>query len=156
MDGEYLTTTFGSPVEAELARAFLASHDIPCRIVDDFLVGVAMHMESAFGGVKLYVSTADAQEAARLLDEHFRSLKQVTRVETPADCVSRALRTAIVGFFIFPVVMHVWSALQLADIQYSSLDSRSRSRYWAALSINAVVFLTVSSVVYWGLNAGRP
>jgi hypothetical protein len=51
VESEVRIASFGAPHEAALARAYLESEGIPCRIADDFLVGAGLGYEAAFGGV---------------------------------------------------------------------------------------------------------
>lgn len=148
MDGEVQVGSFGAPVDAELARSLLESHDISCRISDDILVGAALHMESALGGVKLFVSTGDAQRAAQLLDEHQRALKEDRRAEETADArIARAWRSAIIGLFLFPGGLHLWSLWLLLRTPYSQVARASRARYWTSVLLDVAVLASVGYFV---------
>jgi hypothetical protein len=145
MDGEVLITSFGSPLDAELARLLLESHQIECRIADDMLVASAMHIETAFGGVKLFVGRADAEQAAALLAEHQRTLRaERSSPEASSERVSRALRCAFVAFVIFPVVLHVWSLWLLGRVDYHSLPPRARKSYWLTMALDLSVIVAAA------------
>ncbi len=59
--------TYGDVVEANLARSLLESADIRAFLADEGTVGLAWHLTTALGGVKLQVADEDAKKAAAAL-----------------------------------------------------------------------------------------
>ena len=61
--------TFGSPVEANLARNLLEAADIKAFLADEETIGMAWHLTITFGWIKLKVGDRDAEEALAILAE---------------------------------------------------------------------------------------
>ena len=61
--------TYWSLEEAQLAVAYLESHQVPCRLDGTAVAGNLWHLANATGGVKLMVAPDFAEQAAQLLIE---------------------------------------------------------------------------------------
>lgn len=61
--------TFTYPHEANMARSFLAAHDIEVTLKDEMTVQVYNFLSNAVGGVKLLVDEDQADEALLLLED---------------------------------------------------------------------------------------
>jgi hypothetical protein len=61
--------TFTYAHEAQIAKTYLESEDMPCYLKDEFTVQTYDLLSNAVGGVKLQVRESDAEAAYRLLDE---------------------------------------------------------------------------------------
>lgn len=150
MDDETVVGNFGSPLEAELAKVYLESHGVRCRLAGDVIVGAALPLQYALGGVTLSVRRRDQAEAAALLESYRSNVTSPKpRTESPDERVARALRAAVVAFGLCPVLLHAFSLSLLMRTRYGSLGSPGRQRYWLALSINLTVLL--ASAVLLGL-----
>jgi hypothetical protein len=130
--------TFGTPVEAQLARNLLEEAGIESVLADAETVGMLWHVGSALGGVKLQVAEADEARARAVLARRARfpepparddygldegPRKAVVRArpydptedeedvpETPADATARrALRSAVIGLLLCPPLLHFYS-----------------------------------------------
>ena len=64
-----VVATFTLPTEAEMARELLESNGIDAVVRDAGLVGVHPWLSNAVGGVKLVVSSDDAELAREILED---------------------------------------------------------------------------------------
>ena len=64
-----VVATFTLPTEAEMARGLLESNGIDALVRDAGLVGVHPWLSNAIGGVKLVVSSDDAELAREILED---------------------------------------------------------------------------------------
>jgi len=64
-----VVATFTFPTEAEMARGLLESNGIDALVRDAGLVGVHPWLSNAVGGVKLVVSSDDAELAREILED---------------------------------------------------------------------------------------
>lgn len=134
--------------EAELARTQLEGHEITASIEDAGVAGVHPWIAGALGGVRLMVSAEDAPRAGEVLDalatavssaEQGRSEDE--RLTDEADAAARrAMASAGFGFFLVPVLAHVYSVYLVARIDRRRLSAVGRRRVTIALAIDAVVF----------------
>ena len=60
-------TSYWSPDEANLARIYLESNEIPCTLEGSELIRMAWLDANAVGGVKLFVQESDAEKAREIL-----------------------------------------------------------------------------------------
>jgi hypothetical protein len=60
--------TYNQIYLADLAKARLLDHDIPCVIQDQNMVGMNLFYSNAVGGIKLQVSDLHAREAYNILN----------------------------------------------------------------------------------------
>src|SRR5687767_4121383 len=113
---ETVVGSFGTPLEAELAAMMLRSRGIEARLQDQELVGAALHLSPALGGVKVVVGMLYADTARELLDEYRCSAasgcEPLHRDPTEAE-IGRAFRLSIIGLMLLPLVLHIYSAYLL-------------------------------------------
>jgi hypothetical protein len=76
--------------------------------------------------------------------------------ELPAARVARALTCALFGLLVFPVALQIWSLWLLLTVDYSSLGSSSRRKYWTALCIDAAALLGIATLIYLALTGQLP
>lgn len=165
MDDEFvLLDSFPTPHEAHLAANALRAVEIPVKIVDEATVGLMPHLESALGGVKLFVRESDVEDAARILRGDADLADQPYREAAPDDSLtglpeddpetvqqeaageeacSRAFRASIIGLFLCPVLLHIYSAILLLQIARTGerLSPKSTGRVRIAWGVNAIVIL---------------
>jgi hypothetical protein len=139
--------SFTTPLDAELARTLLNQHDIESRLEDDILIGAALHLQSAMGGVKVLVTARDAERAAKLIAEHERELAKLRVKTDTADArVARAYRLALVGLMLLPVVAQAISMVLLLRSPWRELSTKGRRHYVIGLGFDLLV---IGAVVYW-------
>lgn len=146
---EVRIASFGAPHEAEMARGYLESEGIACRLKDDILVGAALGYESAFGGIKLFVDAADAELAFGLLE----SYRCTSRTHEPAleshdQRVRRAFRASLLAFIVFPVGLHLFSLHLLLAVRYGELDLRGRKLFVLSHLLNWSVLLGLGWIIF--------
>jgi hypothetical protein len=147
IESEVRIASFGAPHEAALARAYLESEGIPCRITDDFLVGAALGYEAAFGGVKLFVRSSDALRASELLESYRTAPASRPRAETQPERLRRAFRTSIIGLVLFPVALHLLSLWLLRNVAYRGLNQADRKTYLVTLVLNCAALVVAALVL---------
>ena len=64
------------PLDAELAKAYLESHEIHVRLEGEMLGGTAYALGPMMGGIRLYVEEHDERRARALLDDYHRALHE--------------------------------------------------------------------------------
>lgn len=139
--------SFTTPLDAELARTLLDQHDIQSRLEDAILLGAALPLQSAMGGVKVLVAAGDAERAAELIAEHERELaKQRIKTDTADARVARAYRLALVGLMLLPVAAHLISLVNLVRSPWRELSAKGRRHYVIGLGFDLLV---LCAVVYW-------
>lgn len=62
--------TFTGPIEAHLAKGRLEAEGIPAFVVNEHHVWANWTLSHALGGVRVQVASADAERAARILEDH--------------------------------------------------------------------------------------
>ena len=143
MAREVVLASFGSPLEAELARAFLESRAIPCSVADAVHVA-GSPLESAFGrplpsvlsGVRVYVDDDDADRARAVLEEYTSTLKDSKdHPESNDELVARAFRASL-GSALLPGVLNLFSLWLLRGVDRSALQPSGRRQFWIALVLN--------------------
>jgi hypothetical protein len=148
---EFVLASFGSPLEAELARAFLESREISCSVAD------AAHkagspLEAAFGrplpsvlfGVRVYVDADDAERARVALEEYTSTLKDSDSHREASDArVARAFR-AFLGSALLPGVLNLFSLWLLRGVHYSGLQPSGRRKFWVVLVLNLAALATIA------------
>ncbi len=148
-EDEQTVAAFDTLMEAELARGRLESEGIGARIIDGNTVGIAQHLSSALGGVKLAVAESDFPAARAILfapsalvddaaavTEHDEP--PLPTVDTPDGVAVRALRAAVLGFVLFPPLLHLWSLVLLAGLRGQALSAAARRRMVLALVLDGV------------------
>lgn len=130
-DGLVTLTVTPGLLMAQLIKSQLEAEGIEAHIPDQHLVAVAWHLTSAIGGVRVQVSSADLEEARRILNEGVApeevGMAATVAADTTAaseqssqplgegqaDAVAyRAFRVALLGTLLGPL-LHPW-ALSLA------------------------------------------
>lgn len=145
-----LVASFTSTLDAELARTLLDQHDIASRLEGDILVGAALPLQTAFGGVRVMVAAEHAQRASQLIAEHEKALATDRRSRDSADeRVARAYRLALVGLMFLPVVAHLISFVNLVRTPWSGLSAKGRRHYVIGLVLDLIV---LGSGLYWVLH----
>jgi hypothetical protein len=142
-----LVASFTSTLDAELARTLLDQHEIASRLEGDILVGAALPLQTAFGGVRVMVAADDAEHARRLIAEHEKALATGRRRSDTADeRVARAYRLALVGLMLLPVVAHLISFVNLVRTPWSALSAKGRRHYVIGITFDLLV---LGSALYW-------
>jgi hypothetical protein len=165
------------PLDAELAKAYLESHEIRVRLEGEALVGSAYALGPMLGGIRLFVSEQDEPRARALLDGYHHALRQrraleepsgthaissdasdaesdddATDEETPDDLATRAWGSTLLAFVLLPVVMHVYAVALLLRVSPRELTPKARGRYMKAWVLNLAVFAVVGWVVAKALH----
>jgi hypothetical protein len=142
-----LIASYSTNLDAELIRTLLTSHDIDARLEGDILIGAALPLQSAFGGVRLFVSAEDAVRAQQLIEQHEKGLAAERRHTDTADQkVARAYRLALVGLMLLPLVAQLISFVNLLRVPWSALSSKGRRHYVVGLTFDLIV---LGSATYW-------
>ena len=143
MDGESVVGQYLAPHEAELAASYLREHGLSARVENDVLQSMNPLWGMALGGVRVYVPSADADEAKALLAD---LLQQVPSRSDPSDrtlefdaAARRALAAAVVGLFLLPVVAQLYSLVVVLKLRSAQLSARGRRHRIFALAIDLVV-----------------
>jgi len=172
-----LLDSFPTPHDAHLAAASLRAVGIDVKITNESAVSALPHLETALGGVKLWVRESDVDDAERILHgeadlvdlpyrEHAESLAppqeesdddEDDSLAQPAgfdDMATRAFRASIVGFFLCPLVLHLYSVTLLMRLpkEGKGMSVQAARRARVAWVINAVV-LVLSLLGFWRLLA---
>ena len=77
--------TFYQVWEAQLAKAFLESHRIPCFLADEHIISIQPLYASAVGGIKLHVHPQHEADAKRLYAEFLAGTHSTDAAAVP-DC----------------------------------------------------------------------
>gem|GEM_PF-3175636 len=111
------------------------------------LAGAALPLGGEVG-VKLFVASANAEEAKALLSSHERQLAaERRRKDTVDEKVARAYRLAVVGWMLFPVLAQLISLYQLTGFPFAELSERGRRRFQIALFMDLLVVIAAVSWV---------
>lgn len=111
------------------------------------LAGVALHLQTAFGGVKVLVSADDAVRATELIEQHEKALAdERRRTDTADERVARAYRLALIGLLLLPVVAHAISLFNLLRAPWSALSKKGRRQYVVGVAFDVLV---IGAVLYW-------
>jgi hypothetical protein len=147
MAGDVKIASFGTNHEAELARLYLDENGFDVRLEDDVLIGTALPLEAALGGVKMFAPEDQAEEAARLLEEFRSENSRTIEPESREKTISRAFRMAVIGFVICPGVMHLWSFATALNVSPEGLRPASvRTRRLTVVLSTLGVALTTAAV----------
>jgi hypothetical protein len=140
--------SFGTNHEAELARLYLDENGFDVRLEDDMLVGTALPLEAVLGGVKMF-APADQAEDARLALEEFRTASMRERApETGDDQLKRAFRIAVVGLFLCPGVLHLWSLAMALNVPATELSRRSLRLHRFTVAFDVVVVIAAAVALF--------
>ena len=155
---------------AEVDRALLAAHNIAAYVAADNEGGMAPHL-SYISGVRLLVDPSRVAEARALLEamsgapgvdlvgEEWRTPGSIGEDDTAASAASTtpmsgrdpalvAYRTAIVGIFLLPVGLHLYSLVFVARslANWPALTRRSKRHALMALILDVTVCVAAYSV----------
>ena len=140
---EVLLASFGSPLEAELARVFLESRSISCSVTDaihvagsPFESGFGRPLSSVVGGVRVYVDAFDAERARAALEEYGNTLKDSTPPRETDDQVIARARRAFYTSAVLPGIMNLVSLWLLRRVNYSRLEPSARFQFWLTVILN--------------------
>jgi hypothetical protein len=147
---------FPTSEEAALARGHLDAEGIRTELSGEAVAGWLWHLGSAVGGVRLLISATDAERAHEILGEVHaldenedcgdRSAKaDDDEGELPEDLV-RAWRASLIGFFLLPPLLNLYSAWLLISNRFF-IDRCRNWRVAAASIANLVVFGLVTLIV---------
>src|ERR1041384_4827509 len=118
--GLVVVASFTGMDEAMVARAMLESEGIETFTRNEHLVAIAWQLSQATGGVSLEVSSDDAERARKLLGSDAMAIPEEAAGESaseddgpaagPGDALAeRAWKSALLGFFLLPPLLHFWS-----------------------------------------------
>jgi len=142
-----LVASFTSTLDAELARTLLDQHEIASRLEGDVLVGAALPLQTAFGGVRVMVAADDAEQASQLITEHEKALAaDRRRTDTADERVARAYRLALVGLMLLPVIAHLISFVNLLRTPWAALSAKGRRHFVIGLTFDLIV---LGAALYW-------
>jgi hypothetical protein len=170
-DDFVLLDSFPTPHAAHLAANALRAVNIDVRITNESAVSALPILETALGGVKLFVREEDFEDAARILHgdadladrpyrEHADSIAPTdeepdddSELAEPSgydDMATRAFRASILGLFLCPVLLHVYSLSLLLRLlgNKKELSQQASRRARVAWVINGLVAV-LSLVSLW-------
>lgn len=142
MDAGSRVDSYATPLDAELARAYLESHQIAARLEGEETMGAAYALQPALGAVRLFVDTDHEQRARALLAQYHQAQRErfeATR-ESSDERVMHAWGAALFGVVILPVAMQIYSALLLWKVDRQHLSVQARRRYVAAWVLDLIMF----------------
>ena len=156
--------TFNEPIEANLARIQLESEGIPAYLADEATVGIAWHLGTAIGGVKLQVSEDDAQRALSVLEEKtpiVSSDHELAANETAMqsevkpgvtdpteELVTRALRSAVLGLLFLPLQIYSLWLLCRIGLNHRPLSTTHWKRVILSWICNLPILITCLFIIW--------
>lgn len=156
---------FPTSEEASIVRGQLESEGIRTELSGEAVAGWLWHFGTAVGGVRLLISAADADRAQVILgavsaidetedfgDRSFEDV-DVDEQELPDDMV-RAWRASLIGLFLLPPLLNLFSTWLLVRNQFF-IDHRRNWRVMAASFTNLFVFAVVAWFV-WMIAVQQP
>lgn len=150
LDSESRVDSYTTPLDAELAKVYLESHDIPVRLQGEQIMGAAYALGPMLGGIQLFVDKKDGRKASRLLADYHHKLvyqPEPFREASSDELVKRAWISGLVGFVTIPVVVHVYSVWLLLQVKNATLTPQARKRYIVAWMVNLLAFVLAGWVV---------
>ena len=163
--------TFDTPEEANIARNRLVAEDISAFLADEAAVGMAWHLGTAIGGVKLRVAEGDVDRAMAMLDapwptSNWSDESEIDQVdglfETEMDeveeestslhhaSVARAFRAAVIGTFFIPLLLYSLWLLVWVAFEPGKLNSSDRRRVAVTLMID-FLGIAIGTLVLWAV-----
>jgi hypothetical protein len=169
---------FGTPAEAMIAKNRLEVDGIRALVADETTVGMAWHLGTAVGGIKLQVVQDDAELALSILESNeavsiseeqwashgaddesevgWRSAWEEDAEESRAEIavspveqiVVRAFRAAVLGFFFLP--LQLYSLWLVAGLWFSgeNLSPSVRWRLVATAVLNLPVIVVIAVILH--------
>lgn len=161
---EALVATFGSVLEAQLARGRLEAEGIASRIMDTSPAAVYAPMSFGGSGVKLWVASEHLEAARALLFTPGTLVEPLPEESGPAlprpdpraeELALRAFRAAVLGFIVLPPVLNVYSLTLLVRAVGApgDLSARARRQVGLAIAIDAVA-CAAAGAIGWMLLGG--
>jgi hypothetical protein len=164
MHAEARVDSYTVPLDAELAKVYLESYEIPVRLEGEALVGSAYALGPMLGGIGLLVEEQDEARARELLDGYHHALRQRRGAalsdgitddslddgteelgeDTPDEMASRAWSATLLACVLLPVVMHVYAIALLLRVPAKELSSKAKRRYVTAWVLNLAVIAVAS------------
>jgi hypothetical protein len=142
------------PLDAEMAKSYLESFDIRVCLNGEARCGAALAFGPMLGGARLFVEPRNTERATALLRAYHeaRRVPGVQKYESADDLASRAFRTSLLGFLLFPVVLHVYAISMLVKVPRRALSTKGRWHFavaWAAslLVVSAAAGYIVKQLV---------
>jgi hypothetical protein len=124
---------------ANVLRGALEAEEIEVFIPDEQTAGSMWHVTGALGGVRIQINAGDEPRAREILD----GIDQSSSTPDDGEEVSagdraalRALRVALVGFFLWPFLHPYSLSLALRSLRDQTLSPRGRRQGRAALGIS--------------------
>jgi hypothetical protein len=129
---------------ANLLRGALEAAEIPSFIPDEQTAGNLWHVSGALGGVRIQINAGDELRAREILDgldQPVPALDDAEEVSAADRGALRALRIALVGFFLWPIIHPYALSLAMRSLGDAGLSSRGRrqARIALAISLTALV-----------------
>jgi hypothetical protein len=166
---------FNTLVEANISRDRLDAEGIRAVLADAATVGMAWHLTTALGGIKLQVMTADANRAISILEtgnaapisegqswpedieEDFK--QEIDRtydaidVSPTEELVGRAFAAAILGILFLPLQLYsIWLLLRISR-DGEPLSSSERRKVVITIILDA--WMLVLFVLFFWTNMPR-
>lgn len=147
MSAKLVVDSYTMPLDAELAKVYLESFEIPVSLEGDVISGAAYALGPMLGGIQLFVAQKDAERASALLKRYHEAQRVpgVQEYESADALVLRALRTVLLGFVLFPVILHVYAISLLLKVPSRALSKSGRWRYYAAWMLSVLVMAAATS-----------
>ncbi len=176
MSGRLVTVgTFATPAEAGIVRNHLEADGIRAFLADEAIVGMAWHLGTAVGGVKLQVAKDDVERAvsvisahrtASIADEEWQTNHadddlqedwddaEEQEIGSPIDdLVVRAFRAAGFGLLFPPLQLYsLWLLARIA-LRPDPLDHTDRRRVVATLLLNLPTII-FCPLILWNVILG--
>jgi hypothetical protein len=153
--GALVTITAARDVAAaNVIRGVLEVEEIESFLLDEQTAGNLWHLGGALGGVRVQVRAEDEARAREVLD-HFDHPAAPEGEDVSADdrAAARALRVAVIGFFLWPILHPYSLSLAIRSLGNDGLSPRSRRHARVALGIS-LASLTGFFVLLYVLLAG--
>ena len=157
---QVVVASYGTVLEAELARGRLEVEGIDAHLRDNHTVGVAAHLAVAVGGVKVTVDVNDLELARAaltvptLVDEDDSAIDEPAAPETPVNAASdlarRAQQAAVFGVLVPPLgAIYSFTLVARAVKDAETLSSTARRQLSVAIVVDTFVIAATSFLVAW-------
>ena len=140
--------TFTTPLEAELARGRLEEEGVEAHVADGELVTADWTMSNAVGGVKVRVSTEDADRARAVLAE---PVEEPDDYEAPTEAESlahRALYASLLGTVLPPVQLYTLYLLSRYWAEAEEETGRTKRLVWGAVLLMIPSFAVMALFLF--------
>jgi hypothetical protein len=92
MKTDSIVDSYITPLDAELAKAYLESHGIAVRLEGEQIAGAAFGLGTMLGGVRLFVDHDEGERARSLLAEYHERLRSPVALDDPETEVDTRTR----------------------------------------------------------------